>query len=66
MEAFFLSIAHLVTSPTIMLVMVFSTIIGIIVGALPGLTATMSIAILVGLTYGMPRDLCFSIKWVYM
>lgn len=61
MEAFWLGLVHLITNPTIMLVMVFSTIVGIIVGALPGLTATMSIAILVGLTYGMPRDLCFSI-----
>ena len=31
-----------------------STSLGIIIGALPGLTATMGVALLTGLTYGMP------------
>jgi putative tricarboxylic transport membrane protein len=60
-EAFWASVIHLVTSPMIILVMVSSTIAGILIGALPGLTATMSIAILVGLTYSLPEDLCFSV-----
>lgn len=61
MESLWLSIVHLVTSPNIMLIMFVSTIIGIIVGALPGLTATMAIAILVGLTYSLSSDICFVI-----
>lgn len=61
MGAFIQSIIHLVSSPTILIAMFVSMSIGIIVGALPGLTATMSIAILVGLTYSLPQDLCFAI-----
>ncbi|MFB0505939.1 MAG: tripartite tricarboxylate transporter permease, partial [Thermodesulfobacteriota bacterium] len=61
MEAFWSSFVHLATSPTIILVMLFSITVGIIVGALPGLTATMSIAILVGLTYSLSRELCFTV-----
>jgi putative tricarboxylic transport membrane protein len=41
--------------------MFISTTIGIIIGALPGLTATIAIAILVGLTYGLSNDICFTI-----
>jgi putative tricarboxylic transport membrane protein len=33
-----------------------STVMGIIIGCLPGLTATMGIALLTGLTYGMSQD----------
>lgn len=61
MENLWLSIIHLLTSPNIMLMMFISTTIGIIIGALPGLTATMAIAILVGLTYSLSTDVCFTI-----
>ena len=36
--------------------MFLANILGIIIGALPGLTATMGIALLTGLTYGLPRE----------
>ncbi|MCK4240178.1 MAG: tripartite tricarboxylate transporter permease [Candidatus Atribacteria bacterium] len=61
MENLWLSIIHLLTSPNIILTMFISTTIGIIIGALPGLTATMAIAILVGLTYSLSTDMCFAI-----
>jgi len=61
MENLWLSIIHLLTSPNIMLIMFISTTIGIIIGALPGLTATMAIAILVGLTYSLSTETCFTI-----
>jgi putative tricarboxylic transport membrane protein len=41
----------------IMLVLSISTSLGIIIGALPGLTATMGIALLTGLTYKIPTNL---------
>lgn len=61
MGAFWQHIIHLITSPVLLGTMFLATSIGIIIGALPGLTATMSIAILVGLTYSLPKDLCFAI-----
>ena len=35
---------------------VWATLAGIVVGALPGLTATMGLALLTSLTYGMGGD----------
>ena len=55
------NIWDLATNPVIMFWMFLSVTIGIIVGAMPGLTATMSIAILVGLTYGLSPELTFAI-----
>lgn len=40
-------------SPTTLLLMLSGTFLGIVVGALPGLTATMAVSLLVSLTYGM-------------
>lgn len=40
-------------SPTTVLIMLAGTFLGIVVGALPGLTATMAVSLLVSLTYGM-------------
>ena len=40
-------------SATALFYIVFGTFLGIIVGALPGLTATMAVALLVSLTYGL-------------
>lgn len=39
--------------------LVVSTILGIVMGALPGLTATMGIALLTGLTFSFRSDLAF-------
>ncbi|WP_041525056.1 tripartite tricarboxylate transporter permease [Gilvimarinus agarilyticus] len=51
----------LISNPVIMFGMFMGVTGGIIVGALPGLTATMAIAILVGLTYGLSPELTFGI-----
>jgi putative tricarboxylic transport membrane protein len=45
----------------IILLMLGSTALGIIIGALPGLTATMGIALLTGLTYNVPLEYTFTI-----
>ena len=58
---FFNNILEFISDPTLMLYMFASVTVGIIVGALPGLTATMSIAILVGLTYSLSSELTFAI-----
>lgn len=47
--------------PLVLLVLFGSTILGIIIGALPGLTATMGIALLTGLTYKFPVVYTFTI-----
>ncbi|NLK35268.1 MAG: tripartite tricarboxylate transporter permease, partial [Gracilibacteraceae bacterium] len=41
----------------VLLVLSLSTSLGIVIGALPGLTATMGIALLTGLTYKIPTYL---------
>ncbi|NPV54951.1 MAG: tripartite tricarboxylate transporter permease [Firmicutes bacterium] len=51
----FTELLKLITLQNILLLSV-STTAGIIIGALPGLTATMGIALLTGLTYGMSTD----------
>lgn len=48
-------------SVNIILLMLASTALGVIIGALPGLTATMGIALLTGLTYNVPREYTFAI-----
>ncbi|GAL09224.1 tricarboxylate transport membrane protein TctA [Vibrio astriarenae] len=42
-------------SPAVLPVLVFGVLGGIILGALPGLTATMGVAILLPFTFGMER-----------
>lgn len=49
-----------VLSPLVLLTLGFSTVVGIIIGALPGLTATMGVSLLVGLTYGLPTDVAIA------
>ncbi|MBL4645418.1 MAG: transporter [Hyphomicrobiales bacterium] len=44
------------TTPTMLFHVVWATLLGIFVGSLPGLTATMGVALLTSLTYGMERD----------
>jgi len=45
----------------VILVMLFATTLGVIIGALPGLSATMGIALLTGLTYSLPIEYTFAI-----
>ena len=40
-------------SPVTFLYLCMGTFLGIVVGALPGLTATMAVSILISLTYGL-------------
>ncbi len=51
----FTELVHLITIQNLLL-LAASSVSGIIIGALPGLTATMGIALLAGLTYGMSTD----------
>jgi len=48
------ALAELVSAPENWLVLFASTFAGIVFGALPGLTATLGVALLTTLTYGMP------------
>ncbi len=57
---FFQSFGELLTI-NIILLMLASTALGVIIGALPGLTATMGIALLTGLTYNVPLEYTFTI-----
>lgn len=43
-------------TPINLLVVSFSSVLGMLIGCLPGLTATMGIALLTGITYGMHQD----------
>lgn len=45
----------------VILLMLLSTALGVMIGALPGLTATMGIALLTGLTYKVPLQYTFVI-----
>ena len=45
---------------TNILIIAFATLMGIIIGAIPGLTATMALALLRNLSYGMQFDLAIS------
>lgn len=45
----------------ILLILFASTVLGVIIGAMPGLTATMGIALLTGLTYNVPLEYTFAI-----
>jgi len=56
-QAFFM----LFTDINILLLMLGATALGVIIGALPGLTATMGIALLTGLTYNVPLEYTFTI-----
>ena len=48
---------NFVFSPISMLLLFSSVFLGVTVGALPGLTATMGVAILAGLTYNLPFNM---------
>ena len=51
---FFSAIFSILTNPVQMLILFGSTLLGIVFGALPGLTATLGVALLTTLTYGLP------------
>ena len=53
---FFATLALLVSSPSNLLLLLGSSFLGIVFGALPGLTATLGVALLTTLTYGMPIE----------
>ncbi|HCB1849488.1 TPA: tripartite tricarboxylate transporter permease, partial [Klebsiella oxytoca] len=44
---------HLLSNPMALVLASFGVMLGIMIGALPGLTATMGVAILLPFTYGM-------------
>ncbi|PKL10221.1 MAG: transporter, partial [Spirochaetae bacterium HGW-Spirochaetae-8] len=50
---FFSNIFSIISSPSLLLILFGSTLMGIIFGALPGLTATLGVALLTTLTYSM-------------
>ncbi len=57
MEAIFSRIAEgslLLLDPVILALILAGTVFGVIIGALPGLTSTMGVALLVPVTFGMP------------
>ena len=66
MEAIFQEIALFggafmsVFTLTELMVVMMATILGIIVGAIPGLTATMALALLINLTYGMNLNIALA------
>jgi putative tricarboxylic transport membrane protein len=49
---YFLNIAHLIIEPINLVILFISVPLGIIFGAMPGLTATLGVALLTTLTYG--------------
>ncbi|MDA3956086.1 tripartite tricarboxylate transporter permease [Oceanispirochaeta sp.] len=53
LQIFFINIGGMLISPTIMLLLFSSVIMGIVFGATPGLTATLGVALLTTLTYSM-------------
>ncbi|MDX1618219.1 MAG: tripartite tricarboxylate transporter permease [Balneolaceae bacterium] len=52
-EAIFEALQHVVFSPSIWLVILLSAVYGVFLGAIPGLTATMAVALFVPITYWM-------------
>ncbi|MEX1376432.1 MAG: tripartite tricarboxylate transporter permease [Eubacteriales bacterium] len=58
---FFSQIIEIFSNPWLTLVLLAATALGVIIGALPGLTATMGIALLTGLTYNVPLEFTFAI-----
>ena len=47
--------------PAVFLFMLFGVVAGITIGALPGLTSTMAMAVLLPVTFGMPPDMSFAL-----
>src|SRR5512133_216716 len=53
---YLLGVLHFVVQPMSLLTMVLSVFFGLIVGMLPGLTATMAVALLTGLTFKLANE----------
>ena len=54
--AFYSEVFHLAIQPQNLIILFASSLMGIIFGAMPGLTATLGVALLTTLTYGIPRE----------
>ncbi len=54
---YYMSGVALIMQPPVLLVIAAGVLLGILFGALPGLTATMGIVILIPLTYGLPSHI---------
>jgi putative tricarboxylic transport membrane protein len=61
LATFFQQIFIVFSDPLMVLVLLAATSLGVVMGALPGLTATMGIALLTGLTYNVPLEYTFAI-----
>lgn len=57
LTVFFQSILSTLSNPVLMFHLCWSTLLGILVGILPGLTATLGVAILTTLTFGFPSEI---------
>lgn len=57
LTVFFQSIFSTLSNPVLMFHLCWSTLLGILVGVLPGLTATLGVAILTTLTFGFPSEI---------
>jgi putative tricarboxylic transport membrane protein len=56
-KVFFESIVSTLSNPVLLFHLSWSTLLGILVGILPGLTATLGVAILTTLTFGFPPEI---------
>ncbi len=64
---YLLGVLHFVVQPVALFTMVVSVFFGLIVGMLPGLTATMAVALLTGLTYKLSNEVAIlSLVAVYI
>ena len=59
LTTFFSNLGHLVIDPVNILLLFGSVLMGIIFGAMPGLTATLGVALLTTLTFGFKPDQAF-------
>ena len=57
----FVQLFEVLFDPTSVVILLASTTLGVIIGALPGLSATMGIALLAGLTYKMDPTYAFAV-----
>ncbi len=53
---FFINVYQLMLVPSNVFLLFFCSLMGIFFGAMPGLTATLGVALLTTLTYGIPRE----------
>ena len=58
MELVLQAFAH-VLSPMSLLISIFGVFFGLLLGAIPGLTATMAVGLMIPLTFGLPAEQAF-------